>query len=42
MNEGSVFLNVDDIMEIHRFSIEHYGGDNGLRDPEKKTGCMSL
>jgi death on curing protein len=32
MNEGSVFLDLDDIIEIHRFSIEHYGGDEGLRD----------
>jgi len=30
--EDSVFLDLDEIMEIHQHSIQTYGGDHGIRD----------
>jgi death-on-curing protein len=33
VSEGPCFLSLDEVVEIHRHSIQTYGGEEGIRDP---------
>lgn len=37
-----LFLSLDEVLEIHRQQIEHYGGSPGLRDPAALESAVSM
>jgi death on curing protein len=40
--DGTVFLSLDEVLELHEQQIERYGGSVGLRDPAGIESAVAM